>query len=131
MFGWIYFALDTYSNSVKIGKTYGNPLKRVKQLQTARGTCSPFLGKNIILTHSFFCENCDKAEKDLHSFFEPFHIRGEWFFSDVLSYADDMAYDTVIKDQDTMVVDLSDYLFDEDIVRAINYNIGRFYRKAP
>ncbi|MBD3251060.1 hypothetical protein GF380_01110 [Candidatus Uhrbacteria bacterium] len=71
--GYIYFIQvcndDKY---IKIGRTKKNCESRLAQLQTA----SPY---QLRLIASFFFENVEEVEKELHEFFKDRRLVGEWF----------------------------------------------------
>jgi hypothetical protein len=70
--GIVYFILDTYSNSVKIGHTTIKGLeKRILNLQTG----TPYELKILGLLWGD-----KKIEKSIHKEFKESHIRGEWFY---------------------------------------------------
>ena len=67
----VYFILDTYSNSVKIGYTTIKGLsKRLETLQIGTPYELKLLGA---------LWGNQKIEKQIHEQFSSFHIRGEWF----------------------------------------------------
>ena len=68
----IYFILDEYSNSVKIGYTTLKGLKkRIETLQIGTPNELTLLGATW---------GDKKIEKQLHEKFHYSHIRGEWFY---------------------------------------------------
>lgn len=69
---YVYIIENCDNGAIKIG--VGNdPEKRLKQLQT--GSVSEL----SIVYRSNLCSNAFEIEKFMHSNFEEFHIRGEWF----------------------------------------------------
>lgn len=70
---YVYFILNKNDNTVKIGYTKNNPIKRLKQLQTGSSN-------NLELLYYFNVDSI-ATEKYLHRYFDFDRVRdnGEWF----------------------------------------------------
>lgn len=76
---WVYFIQQGYRGPVKIGMA-DNPTHRLAHLQTA----SPH---KLTLIAKIGCNGRDKAntlEKQLHSKFKPYRLKGEWFARSII-----------------------------------------------
>ena len=69
--GFVYI-IQSESGHYKIGKSTGDPSKRVRSLQTG----SPF---DLTLILKIKSSNCHRLEADIHDRFASKRIRGEWF----------------------------------------------------
>jgi hypothetical protein len=75
MKGYVYFiGVKEKRGLVKIGHTTQSVEKRLKQLQTS----TPYI---LYLMDCIKTQNCKILEKKLHSYFNKFHVRGEWFYA--------------------------------------------------
>lgn len=68
--GWVYFILSGETGLVKIGWTAGEPMKRLRDLQTGNG-------ENLTLIYAH--AGTQRDEKAIHAAHADKHVRGEWF----------------------------------------------------
>lgn len=70
MSGWIYFIACTETFRVKIGYTAGDPIQRMKALQTGSPTPLTFMAVQ---------PGTQAEEREMHERFAAHRLHGEWF----------------------------------------------------
>jgi hypothetical protein len=70
--GFVYFIQKKNQDIFKIGMTYSDPEKRLKQLQISTPD-------ELLLVQTIYCNHPRILENQLHIQFKEKHIRGEWF----------------------------------------------------
>jgi hypothetical protein len=70
--GYVYLIEDRNNNTYKIGVTKGDPIKRLKKLQTGN-SCT------LEIKHLYECEYPYRLESMLHTHYKQYNEINEWF----------------------------------------------------